>query len=479
MSHPPLIRKVRFAPSSRTRHIGLLALTSLLLVGPAIATSAQNLRVARALPERHFTVPPDVPTAVVLQTEPDAACDVHAAGVNDPSQTMKVYANSEGYLRFHFTPLPDIQDAYLQLDCTAAGAVTAYPVHLRVDAFPTEDMPAPERSIPAPAGSTIRPALTDEAAQQLSDEEIMAQGYPPRPNATESPDAYAKWLHGVSQPMTVFPPHAVTRSDITHGAQGGTQGVTEGPSDGTNDHWSGFVAQGSKYSFRAVEGEWTVPFIHGSGQPDCYSSVWVGLDGLPNKNDVGPGADDVVQAGSEQDAAKMINNGILTNFFVWTEVWPQQPTANQVASIFPGDLIVVYVYVGDSQGNVDPSGDYAWFTMQNQTEWQEYSTPPTKLGKNFGFAGTSAEWIIERPIVGGVFLELSDYSFLEMDGAYVLPKTGAPLTGMIPYSKAATVRLTMYQDYDPPFLYDNNVLSTVTEDKYCSSCMVFNGQNFH
>jgi hypothetical protein len=140
------------------------------LGGLATPTAAQNPPVTHTVPERHFTVPPDVPTAVVVQTEPDAACDLHAAGVNNPSQTVRFYGNSEGYVRFHFTPLQDVQDAYLQLDCTAAGMVTTHPVHLRVAASPTEDMPAPARSIPAPAGSTIRPALTDEAAQLLSDD---------------------------------------------------------------------------------------------------------------------------------------------------------------------------------------------------------------------------------------------------------------------------------------------------------------------
>ena len=46
-------------------------------------------------------------------------------------------------------------------------------------------------------------------------------------------------------------------------------------------------------------------------------------------------------------------------------------------------------------------------------------------------------------------------------------------------SKAASVQLTMRQNYDSPFLYDDNVLSTVTGDAYCSNCMVFYWKNFH
>lgn len=49
---------------------------------------------------------------------------------------------------------------------------------------------------------------------------------------------------------------------------------------------------------------------------------------------------------------------------------------------------------------------------------------------------------------------------------------------MIPYSKAENVQLTMRGNYDGPW-YDNNVLSTVTGDSYCSNCMWFYWKNFH
>ncbi|MGA2097390.1 MAG: G1 family glutamic endopeptidase [Candidatus Acidiferrum sp.] len=471
MSQHPLIHRVRFAATPGAGHFALSGLAALLLGAVAIATPAQNLPVAKTVPQKHFTVPPDVPTAIVLQAQPDAACDLHDAGVNDPAQTMKLYGNVEGYVRFHFTPNQDTQDAYLQLDCTAAGVATTYPVHLHVAASPTDDMPAPQRNIPAPAGSTIRPALTEDTAQLLSDEELLAQKYPMRPNAAESPKSYAQWLNSVSHPMTIVPLHAVSRSDISHGSHSpqGT-GVTEGVSSGTNDHWSGFVAEGWKNSLRAVEGSWTVPFILGTSSPDCYSSIWTGLDGWVGLD--GLASNNVVQAGTEQDAAIMTKTGILTQYYIWTEVWPQEPTAKQIASAFPGDIISVYLYVGDSSGEIDPTGNYVWFTIENETEGQLYYSH-TKLGTSFGFTGVSAEWIVERPIVGGYFLELPDYSFVELDGAYVLKNTT-----WTTYSKAATVQLTMRGNYDAPW-YDNNVLSTVTTDAYDDTEMIFYWKGFH
>jgi len=167
MSKHQVVRKVRFA-----------ACAAIVIGGLTVPASAQNPGAPRRVPEKQFTIPPDVPTAVVLPAEPDAACDLHAAGVNDPSHTMRLYGNIEGYVRFHFTPNQDIQDAHLQMDCTTSAAVTTHALHLRIAETPTADMPTPESVPPAPKGSKVRPALTDEAAQQLSDEEIIAQGYP-------------------------------------------------------------------------------------------------------------------------------------------------------------------------------------------------------------------------------------------------------------------------------------------------------------
>jgi hypothetical protein len=462
MPKHPLTHKVHFAAGSRTIHSDLLALTVLLLGSLAVPASAQNRPVARVAPERHFTIPPDIPTSVVLMTEPDAACDLHTAGVNDPSHTMRLYGNIEGYVQFHFTPNQDIQDAHLQLDCTTQEAVTTHPLHLRIAASPTEDMPAPERSVPAPRGSKILPALTDEAARQLSDEDIIAQGYAPRPNATESPEAYVKWLDRVSRSITLLPPHSVSRSDISHLPQG----VTEGLSGANNNHWSGFVATGSAETYKVVYGDWVVPFVSGdpSGQ-GCFSSVWAGLDGYPPSNDV-------VQAGTEQDAQDLSPSGTATTYYAWTEVVPQQPTAHQVLSVNPGSTISVAVWVGDSKGSIDPHGSYAWFNIVDVNSGQEFKHF-TKLGTTFGFTASTAEWIVERPLVDGGFFGLSDYGIVQMSSALV--QIGSKT---IPYSTAANVQITMRNENQDHHT-DNNVLSTVSLVTGEADWMRFYWKNFY
>ena len=473
MSKHTLDVNVQLAASSRSNHCGLFTLTAFLLGSLALPASAQNQPVARVAPEKHFTIPPGIQTPVVLKTEPDAACDLHATGLNDPSHTMKLYANIEGYVRFHFTPNPDIQDAFLQLDCTTQQAVTTHPLHLRIDASPTADMPAPEASVPAPAGSKVRPALTDEAARQLSDEDIIAQGYAPRPNAAESPEAYAKWFDRVSRPMTILPPHSVKRSDISHLPR------TTIPGPNTSTNWSGFVAQSSPGSYRSVAGEWTVPSVFGQVKivdegrlptvvtgPPTYSALWIGMDGNTT--------DDLVQAGTEQDARSLLLFGTATNYYAWTEAYPINGIT-EAFSVSPGDDIDVSVWVGNSGGDIDPTGGYAWFSIFDaMTAQQELIS--TKLGTGFGFTGNSAEWIMERPWITalGGYPELADYNTCEIKQAGV--ETAAGMAGIL-YSSAQNQQYTMYEKYTPQA--DNDVLSTVSAVSGYPSSIQFSWKNFH
>jgi hypothetical protein len=471
MSKHPLDRNVHLAASSRSKHSGLLALTGLLLGGLMLPASAQSRPVATAAPEKHFTIPPDVQAPVVFLTEPDAACDLHATGVYDPSYTMRLYANIEGYVRFHFTPYPDTQDAHLQLDCTTPQAVTIHPLHLRINATPTGDMPAPAASVPAPAGSKVRPALTDEAARQLSDEDIVTQGYPPRPNPAESLEAYTRWLDRVSRPMTMLPPHSVSRSDISHLPRTSFAGPQ------VSGNWSGFVAQSSAGSYRMVDGVWNVPSVTGEVEaiyegrfltivpgPPTYSALWVGLDGNTTN--------DLVQAGTEQDARSLQLFGTATSYYAWTEVYPAPIT--EAFSVSPGDEITVTVWVGDSKGSVNPSGDYAWFNVYDELAGMGGNIS-TKLPTGYGFTGYSAEWIMERPYITalGGNPELADYGTCEMTGG-VLTRTG---TVSIPYSSAQNQQDTMYESYFPQA--DNDVLSTVSAVSGHPSSMLFSWISFH
>src|SRR4029077_3262390 len=102
---------------------------------------------------------------------------------------------------------------------------TVHPIHLRTGSSPTEDMPAPDASMPTPRGAQVLAALTEETARQLSDSEVIRLGYPPRPDATQAPALYSAWLDVVCRPMTLLPPNRVSHTDVSHQRPGIEEGT--------------------------------------------------------------------------------------------------------------------------------------------------------------------------------------------------------------------------------------------------------------
>jgi hypothetical protein len=180
----------------------------------------------------------------------------------------------------------------------------------------------------------------------------------------------------------------------------------------------------------------------------------------------------VVQAGTEQDAVYMPASGTAHSYYLWTEVYPQQPI-QELSSIDPGESISISVYVGDSMGNINPIGGYAWFNIFDVTAGVGLNIS-TKLDRIFWAA--SAEWIVERPYIKalGGYPELAQYSSFEMSGALALPTTA---TKMVPYSKVENQQITMHENYTPQ--PDDNVLSTVSSVTGHADTMQFFWKNFY
>ncbi len=452
------------SPISRLRWTGLnLTIAATVLSGLGSSTLAQNPALARIAAEQGFTILPGVHTPVVLKTQPDAVCDLHAEGVADAAKTLRIYANEEGYVKVHVgSKQGSAVDSRVQLDCAAAGEAVTYPLHFRSSSFPTDDMPAPQTVMPVPKGSRILPALTDEAARQLSDEDLLQLGYSPRPDAAASPDKYAKWLERFSRPITLLPPHSVNHPEIAH-----TGNVQAGPEASSN--WSGFEAHSGSRSYIAVAAQWDVPYVTGESGYVTYSATWVGLDG--------DGISDLVQAGTEQNCI-VISGVSHCSYGAWSELVPNQETEQGVSSLSlnPADEMFVQVWVGNSNGAFDQHGGHAWFVILDATQNQavRFSTP----FNGTYFSGSEAEWIMERPclaVVGGICTQLAELSNYELDGfseAYVLPTSA---TSFKPMGEFQNRQITMYNEYaNHP---DNNEMSQAVAGTQTE--IIFGWLNFH
>ena len=394
-----------------------------------------------------LTVPPDTQTPVFLRTAPDAECALQP-DFSNVTKPMKLYADGAGYVHFH-THLPQSAEIRLHLECSANGNATTYPLLLRSAATPIEGMPMAETSEPPTPGSEQLPGLTAEELSQISDDELLARGYPPRPDSSAPEQLRQAWLQLVSKPLILLPDHKVSRSDIHHQPPTLVAGLASehGP------NWSGMEAFHGNGSVMEVSANWYVPpLIARCGGQDWdgqeYSSTWVGMDGDLQTD---PRATDLVQAGTEQDCFSFFG-AYFFSYSTWTEVLPNQPTEQEAGlDINPGDNVQVLAWIGDSQAHQDLHGGNAWFFLWDQTTSQAVRVQ-TPLGDT-QFLGSEAEWIMERPTVDGTYSLLANYGVAWMNFPYALSPGGKWANA----KATANLQLSMYnRDVNFP---DDNELS--------------------
>jgi hypothetical protein len=412
-----------------------------------------------------LTVAPNTLSVVSMKTLPQATCMLHAEGSTD--QSFKVFADDEGMIRFHVNPsIESDQTARFAVDCSAAGKSSTFPLELRSNSLPTADMPAPTADvITARPGEAIRPALTKAEAMNLSGEEIAKRGYPIRPDAQQAPAGYATWLKAVTKPSRLVSSRQVARPELKHVPP------VKASNFETSSNWSGFELRGSTGTYDLVEGEWYVPTVYYETNAHTYSAYWIGLDG--------DGTSDLWQAGTEQEIQDIDIFGIhfdFTNYYAWTEFLPSQPTEQVLPNftVTPGDLMFTEVWVGNAGAGASLSGSYAIAFVEDISRG-EYTTVYNCRGTSiFGIClnvnqtkigGSEAEWIMERPTVGGSLPDLADYSYSYMYAAYALQSNGYWMN----YNGANNQQIFMYNG--------NDLLSGVYPEG--TSTMLFYWFNWH
>ena len=114
-------------------------------------------------------------------------------------------------------------------------------------------------------------------------------------------------------------------------------------------------------------------------------------------------------------------------------------------------------------------GTYGWFSIWDFTSSQAVLISTALSGTYF--KGSEAEWIMERPTVGGVYSELSAYGLAFMYNAGATTTTNK-------YKKYDTIQnrqISMYEKYKPQ--PDNNLLSKVAP--FGTDQMEFQWFDFH
>ncbi|MCL5946519.1 MAG: G1 family endopeptidase, partial [Chloroflexi bacterium] len=145
--------------------------------------------------------------------------------------------------------------------------------------------------------------------------------------------------------------------------------------------------------FTDVKGTWTVPQVDCTKNPNSEVGVWVGLDGVESPT--------VEQAG----ISSRCRQGVA-QYSAWVEIFPGDPHTVDLA-IAPNDQISAEVrYLG---------GQLFRLSLTDLTTGRSFAAGYNAPGANL----SSAEWIVEAPLVNGTIATLATFSPITISGATV------------------------------------------------------------
>jgi hypothetical protein len=143
----------------------------------------------------------------------------------------------------------------------------------------------------------------------------------------------------------------------------------------------------------------------------------------------------------------------------------------------PGDNMIVQVWIGDSNGNMDMNGQYFIFRITDITQNIDMGAQYVPLNGT-QILGDEAEWVAERPCLKvvnhkcTVFAQLADYNHAYMYGYAFDVKNNTT------YEYSQLPNLTELWMYNENLAgNDNNLLSKATSSS--STKIYFQWENYH
>ncbi len=379
-------------------------------------------------------IPAGLETMLEIQTKPNAVCTLRSEDGGDQQQWLRLEADDDGIVRVHAKPKSvSKMPVSVLLECTAEnGQKTIYPVELRAQ----QRQPGLRTPSSRLAAKGVEHPAIEGDVSALTNQELVARGYPPRPDAATAPRAYAKWLSIVSRPFTSVSPRRVARPDVRfsptiplpppsapHGLTKDSPTLPLPPplkflNNLSFSNWSGGYMTNPDVKYWDVQADWVIPTAQDVPLNLGYAAAaeWVGLDSAGN---------DLVQSGSDSEAYHYSFFGedwTFTNYSVWIESLPNAPYFLPNFPAAPGDQVSISIFLADQNGNttfsdgdLTPSDDTVWFMIYNLTTGNSYWGT---LPKPAAFSGSTVDFIIEAPNVNGSTTNLADFGLAGMHDCF-------------------------------------------------------------
>jgi hypothetical protein len=262
-----------------------------------------------------------------------------------------------------------------------------------------------------------------------TDAQLAKAGFPPRPDRHTSPGGYAAWKRAMSAGATRVVPK-LEQTNITHGPAKikDHSAITNGQATSKSGNWSGdAIVTGytgrTPPTYYYLIGDYVIPIARQAiGRCDGtwdYSSEWVGIDGY--------GSNDVLQAGVEADA--FCSGSTKSTFYsAWYEWFPFSEVRISSSSFPVGPGNDVFVEVWSTSATAGHAYLYNYYT--NIAVSLSFSAPSGTT-----LQGNSAEWVVERPGVGGSLANLAGYGQDFFTDAYAYDYYGDQYTPGQPGSR--------------------------------------------
>jgi hypothetical protein len=393
-------------------------------------------------------VPPQAETMVTVQATPNAVCQLGYEDASFKSRRVQFDADDQGVVRIFVTAHAKAQPIAVNLECSAEdGQVTTHTLELHnsaLDQLPAKPNAQSQDALP-PSTAKIRPALEGDP-MVLSNQELIARGYPPRPDPVRQVARYSRWLKIVSTPFKMVNARTVPHPGKSFGPLAKAESAhvdaptlplpppgsrVEAPTlplpppspekpqqsvfNLNSNNWSGDYVTNPATQFYLVEADWNVPTVVLSDAGYADAAEWVGLDNAGN---------DLVQSGSDSESTSFFF-WTFTNYWMWIESLPAAPGGVPGFSIAPGDSVSVDIFLADQNGQtwfsngwwgtLTPADNNVWFMVYDFTQGQSFwGTLPTPAA----FSGSSAEFILERATINGGLAQLADFALASMSNGW-------------------------------------------------------------
>ena len=227
-----------------------------------------------------------------------------------------------------------------------------------------------EKPLPSPA-PTLAPTPTSTSA--------------PTAAPTATPTSTPQPTPSLTPTITPSPTPVPTPAPTPTPTPSPTPTPTPPPNSTKSSNWAGYVAlsdlQNPQPTVTNISASWTVPTVTPTF-PILYSATWIGIGGFIENSTL-------IQCGTEQDSASRFGQ---RQYYAWYELLPNSsiPIPSRNITVSPGDQIQAWIQLADATSNL-------WIiNITDTTHPQTY-----QITVNYTSSQLTAEWIVERPLVGG------------------------------------------------------------------------------